>query len=159
MPRVYRHWLYEAYLALAAANGPYGLNLSEADARNKIKDFYPNFAHFVNDIIDAGGDLTKIPEHTLTQSAEIINQEAMNQAGVDMNARLRSGAGRVRNGSGQFAKALEGGQEGEEDDTQSGGQREEQSMNDRLRQRRSKLPSDVSGQGINDAIRRASHGH
>jgi hypothetical protein len=150
-----RHWLYEAYLALAAANGPYGLNLSESQGRDTIKGWFPQFSPYVNQIIDASGDLTKIPEHALAQSAEIINQEAMSRATEDMDRRIRYGAGRLRDGGGRFAKPLD--QDGEEaegsqNDTQIG------DMNTRLRERRSKLDPDLSDKQMNTEIRRARDG-
>jgi hypothetical protein len=142
MPRRQIHWLYNAYLALAAANGPYGLNLSEAEARAKLKDFFPNVAPYLNDIIDASGDLARIPEHALTQSALIIQEEEMSRAGEDMNKKLRDGA------SGRFAAKTKG-QNDDQDDTQG------DDMNVRLRQRQSRIPPGTEESGMNDAIRRA----
>jgi hypothetical protein len=143
MPRRQIHWLYNAYLALAAANGPYGLNLSESQARDTIKGWFPNFAPYVNDIIDASGDLARIPEHTLTQSAQIIQEEEMSRAGEDMNKALRD---RV---SGRFAAKTKGQNDGQ-DDTQG------DDMNAKLRQRQSRIPSDTGEAGMNDALRRAA---
>jgi len=153
-----RAWLYEAYLTLAAANGPYNLGLDESAARDKLKAFFPNVAHFVDEIISVGGDMTKISEHTLATSKEIIDQEDQHRETASMDRRIRYGAGRLRNGNGQFAKPLD--QDGEDENqegSQAGKQSGEPSINDLLRNRQSKLkvPAGATNEDVNDQIRRA----
>jgi hypothetical protein len=153
-----RAWLYDAYLCLAAANGPYNLGLSESAARDKLKAFFPNVAHFVDEIISVSGDMTKISEHTLATSKEIIDQEDQHRATEDMDRRIRYGAGRLRDGGGRFARPLEGdGDQEETQDGQAGKQSGEPSINDLLRNRQSKLkvPAGATNEDVNDQIRGA----
>lgn len=140
MPRKYRHFIYELYLALAAANGKNGLNLTEAEARNKIKGWLPNFADMVDPIIQAGGDLAKIPAAMVQQTEDVINGEDSHLQGhTEMNRRLRDGSGR-------YTRADESqGDNGNRSDTEG--------MNGRLRQGRQSIPADATDETMNGLLR------
>ena len=137
MPRKYRHFVYELYLALADANGRNGMNLTEREGRDRIKAFLPNFADMVDPIIDAGGDLAKIPAPMVQQTEDVINREDIQLTGHDeMNRRLRDATGR-------FAKPYE-----------SQGENGNQSVNDLLRHGRQSIPADAPAADFNAALRR-----
>ncbi len=144
MPRVEKHWIYQAFLSLADANGKLGLNLSEAEARATIKGWLPTFAHMVDAVVAANGDLSKLPEDMVQQTQEVIEREHQQRSGNDaMNKAVRD---RV---SGRFAAKVDG-QDEYQSDNQSG------DMNAKLRQRQSRIPPGTEESGMNDALRRAA---
>jgi len=141
MPRKVRHWIYEMYLALADANGKYGMNLTEQQGRQRIKAFVPNFAELVDPVIDASGDLSKIPPELLQRSTAVLDSEEEKITGNDaMNSRLRDAASR------NTAKPDEGGN--------SQGDNRADSVNELLRQGRQTIPADGKSDAVNAALRR-----
>ncbi len=144
MPRRQAHFLYELLLAMADASSKYGWNLTEAEARTRIKEFLPNYAAILDHVVEAGGNMVNMDEAILRQSQEITEREHQQRSGNDaMNKAVRD---RV---SGRFA-AKGDSQNEYQSDSQSG------DMNARLRARQSRIPPGTEESGMNDALRRAA---
>lgn len=95
MARKPRHFIYDLYLALADANSAFSLGLTQAQGRERIKAFLPNFADLVDPIIDASGDLSRVPPEILQRTdTALTTQAASLDPTENLNARLREASGR-----------------------------------------------------------------
>lgn len=93
--RVYRHPLWELYLMLSASNSAFSLGLTEAKARQRIREFVPSFGGDLDIVIQHSGDVSRIPADVLDRTDAILTAEsAALHPTENMNQRIREGAGR-----------------------------------------------------------------
>lgn len=65
-----RHWLYDAYLALADTN-----SMTEPEGRATLKELYPHLAFAVDSIVDSGGDMVVAKQAEAASVGQAISDQ------------------------------------------------------------------------------------
>src|SRR5690348_15743095 len=100
-----RHWLWYAYLAVAAQGGR-----TEPQGRELLKATFPEFANLVDPVVSVFGDTSKLNANQIKQSEDMAEIEEAGLQSANLNAefravmnRQRAAANRIRDDQGRFA--------------------------------------------------------
>ncbi len=121
MARRQKHWLWEAYLALAAEGGR-----TEPQGREFLKQTFPSLAHLVDPVIQVLGKVEDLDTKLLNEWNTTAAAEEAAMSGESVNRSIRE---YMRNTDGRFAA------KGDSESSTNDGDGEPQTINDRIRGR------------------------